>query len=124
MEQGEWARLLARAHELEARLERAQLWRREQAAEEARLLDALSAQRRLMAKGAAQAYRLSAELSGIRLRLHEAQRAGEGPGAGAGCVRLSRAVSARGGDPPGRAGLRYNGGMRFGKGATRCADWF
>ena len=108
MEQGERERLLARARELEARLERARLWRREQAAEEARLLDALSAQRRLMAKGAAQAYRLSAELSGIRLRLHEAQRAGEGPGAGAGCVRLSRAVSARGGDPPGRAGLRYN----------------
>lgn len=79
MEQGEWARLLARAHELEARLERAQLWRREQAAEEARLLDALAAQRRLMAKGNAQAYRLSAELSGIRLRLHEAQQAGEAP---------------------------------------------
>lgn len=74
MEQGEWARLLARAHELEARL-----WRREQAAEEARLLDALSAQRRLMAKGNAQAYRLSAELSGIRLRLHEARQAGEAP---------------------------------------------
>ena len=34
MEQGEWARLLARARELEARLERARLWRREQAAEE------------------------------------------------------------------------------------------
>lgn len=79
MEQGEWARLLARAHELEARLERAQLWRREQAAEEARLLDALAAQRRLMAKGNAQAYRLSAELSGIRLRLHEARQAGEAP---------------------------------------------
>lgn len=53
MEQGERERLLGRARELEARLERARLWRREQAAEEARLLDALSAQRRLMAKGAA-----------------------------------------------------------------------
>lgn len=74
MEQGERERLLARARELEARL-----WRREQDAEEARLLDALAAQRRLMAKGAAQAYRLSAELSGIRLRLHEARQAGEAP---------------------------------------------
>lgn len=82
MDAAERDRLEARAAALEEALARYRDWRAKQTAKEAQLLDALKAHRAYLAKGIDRAYRLSAELSGIRLRLHEAQRAGEAPRAG------------------------------------------
>ena len=62
-------RLLARAKEIEQRLDAYRDWRARQLAKEAELLDALKAHRAFLAKGIDRAYRLSAELSGIRARL-------------------------------------------------------
>lgn len=69
MEGAERERLLARAAEIEDALARYRDWRARQTAKEAELLDALKAHRAFLAKGIDRAYRLSAELSGIRVRL-------------------------------------------------------
>lgn len=66
-------RLLARAKEIEQRLDAYRDWRARQLAKEAELLDALKAHRAFIAKGTDRAYRLSAELSGIRARLADAK---------------------------------------------------
>ena len=65
--------LEAEAHALEARLDKFRDWYAKMAAEERRLLDALKAHRARMGAGQAKAYRLSAELSGIRARLADAK---------------------------------------------------
>ena len=57
--------------EIEQRLDAYRDWRARQLAKEAELLDALKAHRAFIAKGTDRAYRLSAELSGIRVRLGE-----------------------------------------------------
>lgn len=64
-------RLLARAAEIEDALARYREWRARQTAKETELLDTLKAHRAYFAKGIDRAYRLSAELSGIRVRLAE-----------------------------------------------------
>lgn len=66
-------RLLARAKEIEQRLDAYREWRARQTAKETELLDALKAHRAFLAKGIDRAYRLSAELSGIRVRLADAK---------------------------------------------------
>lgn len=71
---GDAAALAAEAHDLEQRLEAYRAWYARMAAEERRLLDALKAHRTFLAKGIDRAYRLSAELSGIRERLLAANR--------------------------------------------------
>ena len=71
MEAAERESLLARAKEIEQRLDAYREWRARQLAKEAQLLDALKAHRTFLAKGIDRAYRLSAELSGIRARLAE-----------------------------------------------------
>lgn len=73
MEEEERQRLLARAKEIEQRLDAYRDWRARQLAKEAELLDALKAHRTFIAKGTDRAYRLSAELSGIRARLADAK---------------------------------------------------
>lgn len=73
MEEEERQRLLARAKEIEQRLDAYRDWRAKQTAKEAQLLDALKAHRAYLAKGIDRAYRLSAELSGIRARLADAK---------------------------------------------------
>lgn len=65
--------LTAEAHALEQRLDAYRDWRAKQTAKEAQLLDALKAHRAFIAKGTDRAYRLSAELSGIRARLADAK---------------------------------------------------
>lgn len=74
MEGAERERLLARAAEIEDALARYREWRAKQTAKETELLDALKAHRTFLAKGIDRAYRLSAELSGIRVRLAEERR--------------------------------------------------
>lgn len=73
MEEEERQRLLARAKEIEQRLDAYRDWRARQLAKEAQLLDALKEHRAYFAKGIDRAYRLSAELSGIRARLADAK---------------------------------------------------
>ena len=73
MEGAERERLLARAAEIEDALARYREWRARQLAKEAQLLDALKEHRAYFAKGLDRAYRLSAELSGIRVRLADAK---------------------------------------------------
>ena len=73
MEEEERQRLLARAKEIEQRLDAYREWRARQTAKETELLDALKEHRAYFAKGIDRAYRLSAELSGIRARLADAK---------------------------------------------------
>ena len=76
MDAAERDRLEARAAALEEALARYRDWRAKQTAKEPQLLDALKAHRAFIAKGTDRAYRLSAELSGIRARLADAKAGG------------------------------------------------